>query len=277
MIFPAYPATLDTIKELPPTPAVVRTFASLNIQSPISIDSEYIVRMPKRALTAYREVYSYSLPLLKQEGNTCGPTSLTMVLLKLGVKSYTTADGIRDTFCSEQFGTSPVDIKNAAIRHGFEAIIRNNSTDECLKHVIREGGYAIVILDKGEGLHYAVVNGFRVSREGDTQYLVSDPNGWQKYIPAKTLHKEWDQPLLKGRDLGMSNCMIVISKEKIIDEQFGGLIETLSKLHSTVNVLQEVATTFLTFLANMTISISAGNATTPPTIKVPNLSETYPD
>jgi len=128
------------------------------------------------------------VPFLPQEDDTCGPSSLAMVLGFLG-QNVDTAEIIRETRTEGLKGTLITDLAGAARRRGFAAEIVDLDPPR-LRERISAGVPVILLVDLGiwtwSRPHYLVAYGW--TPEG----VVAHSGGEQgKVIPFPTLDAQW--------------------------------------------------------------------------------------
>jgi len=128
------------------------------------------------------------VPFLPQEDDTCGPSSLAMVLGFLG-KDVDTQEIVRETRTEGLKGTLITDLAGAARRRGFAAEIVDLDPPR-LRERISAGVPVILLVDLGiwtwSRPHYLVAYGW--TPEG----VVAHSGGEQgKVIPFPTLDAQW--------------------------------------------------------------------------------------
>jgi ABC-type bacteriocin/lantibiotic exporter with double-glycine peptidase domain len=128
------------------------------------------------------------VPFLPQEDDTCGPSSLAMVLQFLG-RNVDTAEIVRETRTEGLKGTLITDLAGAARRRGFEAEIADLDLPR-LRERISAGVPVILLVDLGiwswSRPHYLVAYGW--TPEG----MVAHSGGERgKVIPFPTLDAQW--------------------------------------------------------------------------------------
>jgi hypothetical protein len=128
------------------------------------------------------------VPFLPQEEDTCGPSSLAMVLRYLG-KSVDTSEIVRETRTEGLKGTLITDLASAARRRGFAAEIADLDLPR-LKKRISAGVPVILLVDLGiwnwSRPHYLVAYGWT------TEGLVAHSGRERgKVIPFSTLNAQW--------------------------------------------------------------------------------------
>lgn len=128
------------------------------------------------------------VPFLPQEEDTCGPSSLAMVLRFLG-KSVETSEIVRETRTEGLKGTLITDLASAARRRGFAAEIVDLDLPR-LKERISAGVPVILLVDLGiwswSRPHYLVAYGW--TPEGVVAHSGREPG---KVIPFSTLDAQW--------------------------------------------------------------------------------------
>ena len=128
------------------------------------------------------------VPFLPQEDDTCGPSSLAMVLQYLG-RNVDTAEIVRETRTEGLKGTLITDLAGAARRRGFEAEIANLDLSR-LRERISAGVPVILLVDLGiwswSRPHYLVAYGW--TPEGVVAHSGRERG---KVIPFSTLDAEW--------------------------------------------------------------------------------------
>ncbi len=128
------------------------------------------------------------VPFLPQEDDTCGPSSLAMVLAFLG-KDVDTSEIVRETRTEGLKGTLITDLTGAARRRGFAAEIADLDLPR-LRERISAGVPVILLVDLGiwtwSRPHYLVAYGWTpdgvVAHSGREQ---------GKVIPFSTLDAQW--------------------------------------------------------------------------------------
>jgi len=128
------------------------------------------------------------VPFLPQEEDSCGPSSLAMVLRYYGAGADT-AEIVRETRTEGLRGTLITDLAAAARRRGFSAEIAT-LTLSGLRETIRSGVPAILLVDLGRWVfsrpHYLVVYGY-------TADAVVAHSGRErgKVIPLSEIDRQW--------------------------------------------------------------------------------------
>ena len=128
------------------------------------------------------------VPFLPQEDDTCGPSSLAMVLRFLG-RNVDTAEIVRETRTEGLKGTLITDLAGAARRRGFDAEIAELDISR-LRERISAGVPVILLVDLGirswSRPHYLVAYGW--TPEGVVAHSGREPG---KVIPFSTLDAQW--------------------------------------------------------------------------------------
>ncbi len=128
------------------------------------------------------------VPFLPQEEDTCGPSSLAMVLGFLG-EDVTTREIVRDTRTEGLKGTLITDLAAAARRRGFEAEVTDLDLPR-LRERISAGVPVILLVDLGvwswSRPHYLVAYGW--TPEGVVAHSGRERG---KVIPFSTLDAQW--------------------------------------------------------------------------------------
>jgi len=128
------------------------------------------------------------VPFLPQEDDTCGPSSLAMVLGFLGQK-VDTEEIIRETRTEGLKGTLITDLAGAARRRGFAAEVADLDLPR-LRERISAGVPVILLVDLGvwnwSRPHYLVAYGW--TSEGVVAHSGHERG---KVIPFSTLDAEW--------------------------------------------------------------------------------------
>ena len=128
------------------------------------------------------------VPFLPQEDDTCGPSSLAMVLGFLG-HDVTTRDIVRETRTEGLKGTLITDLAGAARRRGFAAEIADLDLPR-LRERISAGVPVILLVDLGiwswSRPHYLVAYGW--TPEGLVAHSGRERG---KVIPFSTLDAQW--------------------------------------------------------------------------------------
>ena len=128
------------------------------------------------------------VPFLPQEDDTCGPSSLAMVLGFLGQK-VDTSEIIRETRTEGLKGTLITDLTGAAIRRGFAAEVADLDLPR-LRERISAGVPVILLVDLGiwtwSRPHYLVAYGW--TPEGVVAHSGREQG---KVIPFATLDAQW--------------------------------------------------------------------------------------
>jgi len=130
------------------------------------------------------------VPFLPQEEDTCGPSSLAMVLRFLG-KRVDTSEIVRETRTEGLKGTLITDLASAARRRGFAAEIADLDLPR-LKERISAGVPVILLVDLGiwswSRPHYLVAYGW--TPEGVVAHSGRERG---KEIPFPTLDAQWEK------------------------------------------------------------------------------------
>jgi ABC-type bacteriocin/lantibiotic exporter with double-glycine peptidase domain len=142
------------------------------------------------------------VPFLPQEEESCGPSSLAMLLRFYG-RDVTTGDLVRETRTAGLRGTLITDLAAAARRRGVPAEVVDLDVP-ALRERVAAGQPAILLLDLGVWAwsrpHYLLAYGVTpegvVANSGETQGQI---------IPYGTLERQWAK---------MGNLAIVISAGK---------------------------------------------------------------
>ena len=128
------------------------------------------------------------VPFLPQEDDTCGPSSLAMVLGFLG-RNVDTAEIVRETRTEGLKGTLITDLTSAARRRGVSAEIADLDLPR-LRERISSGVPVILLVDLGiwswSRPHYLVAYGW--TPEGVVAHSGREPG---KVIPFSTLDAQW--------------------------------------------------------------------------------------
>ena len=142
---------------------------------------------PLEASAPYPPVIS-GVPFLPQEDDTCGPSSLAMVLRFLG-KDANTQEIVRETRTEGLKGTLITDLAVAARRRGFTAEISDLDLPR-LRERISAGVPVILLVDLGiwtwSRPHYLVAYGY--TPEGVVAHSGREQG---KVIPFSTLDAQW--------------------------------------------------------------------------------------
>lgn len=169
-----------------------------------------------------------------QNGTTCGPTSVLMALSSLEVKA-SFAEVCKVVDYNSAIGTNPISIRDGAESFGIRTSLRQNVTPTCLANILDAKGVGIALIEQGSGLHYVVVNGLRESKERGLEVSIVDPNGsksgWQSW---DNFCQGWDSVNWRGFETGLSRCLIVFGKEKIVEDNFSGQAKDYSILHKNL-------------------------------------------
>lgn len=128
------------------------------------------------------------VPFLPQEDDTCGPSSLAMVLRFLG-REVSTAEIVRETRTEGLRGTLITDLAEAARKRGFAAEVVDLELS-VLRGRISEGVPVILLVDLGVWVwsrpHYMVAYGW--AREGVVAHSGHERG---KLIPFSALDAQW--------------------------------------------------------------------------------------
>ncbi|MGB7630998.1 MAG: cysteine peptidase family C39 domain-containing protein [Candidatus Deferrimicrobium sp.] len=128
------------------------------------------------------------VPFLPQEDDTCGPSSLAMVLRFLG-KNVDTSEIVRETRTEGLKGTLITDLAGAARRRGFAAEVVDLDLPR-LRERISGGVPVILLVDLGiwswSRPHYLVAYGW--TPEGVVAHSGRERG---RVIPFSTLDAEW--------------------------------------------------------------------------------------
>jgi ABC-type bacteriocin/lantibiotic exporter with double-glycine peptidase domain len=128
------------------------------------------------------------VPFVRQAEETCGPSSLAMVLRFLG-GNQTTADLLQETRTEALRGALITDLANAAKRRGYAAEVVDLDLPG-LKARIADGTPVILLIDRGIWVysipHYLVAYGY--TADG---FIVHTGKTSGAVIEAKTLDAQW--------------------------------------------------------------------------------------
>jgi ABC-type bacteriocin/lantibiotic exporter with double-glycine peptidase domain len=128
------------------------------------------------------------VPFLPQEEDTCGPSSLAMVLGFLGQK-VDTAEIVRETRTEGLKGTLITDLTRAARRRGFAAEVVDLDLPRLRERIVA-GDPVILLVDLGiwtwSRPHYLVAYGW--TPEGVVAHSGHEQG---KVIPSSTLDAQW--------------------------------------------------------------------------------------
>jgi ABC-type bacteriocin/lantibiotic exporter with double-glycine peptidase domain len=141
------------------------------------------------------------VPFLPQEDDTCGPSSLAMVLGFLG-KNVDTSEIIRETRTGGLKGTLITDLTEAARRRGFAAEIADLDLPRLRERIVA-GVPVILLVDLGiwtwSRPHYLVAYGW--TPEGVVAHSGSEQG---KVIPFSSLDAQWAK---------MGRLAIIVSRQ----------------------------------------------------------------
>ncbi len=141
-----------------------------------------------RGADAPQAIVIENVPFLPQEDDTCGPSSLAMVLRFLG-RDVSTAEIVRETRTEGLKGTLITDLADAARRRGLAAEIADLEL-YVLRERISEGVPVILLVDLGVWVwsrpHYMVAYGW--TAEGVVAHSGHERG---KVIPFSTLDAQW--------------------------------------------------------------------------------------
>jgi ABC-type bacteriocin/lantibiotic exporter with double-glycine peptidase domain len=144
------------------------------------------VRVPEASARLSRVIPG--VPFLPQEEDTCGPSSLAMVLGFLG-KKVDTSEIVRETRTGGLKGTLITDLTAAARRRGVAAEIADLDLQRLRERIIA-GDPVILLVDLGVWTwsrpHYLVAYGW--TPEGVVAHSGRDQG---KVIPFSTLDAQW--------------------------------------------------------------------------------------
>jgi ABC-type bacteriocin/lantibiotic exporter with double-glycine peptidase domain len=128
------------------------------------------------------------VPFLPQEEDSCGPSSLAMLLLFFGA-DVRTGEIVRETRTAGLRGTLITDLAAAARRRGFEAEVVDFDLER-LRERISEGIPVILLVDLGVWAysrpHYLLA--FGVTPEGVVAHSGREK---EKVIPFSSLETQW--------------------------------------------------------------------------------------
>ncbi len=128
------------------------------------------------------------VPVLPQEENTCGPSSLAMLLRFLG-QDVSTAEIVRETRTAGLRGALITDLAAAARRRGFEAQVVDLDLTR-LRERIARGSPVILLVDLGWWVfsrpHYLLVFGFTPAG-----VVANSGREKGKLIPYSVLDAQW--------------------------------------------------------------------------------------
>jgi ABC-type bacteriocin/lantibiotic exporter with double-glycine peptidase domain len=138
-------------------------------------------------LAAVLAATALDVPFVAQDGDTCGPAALAMVLRHWGHPAAV-ADLAAELQARELHGVAGSRLAEAARARGLAAVAYRGDLGQ-LREFVGKGRPLIVAWGMGRGrFHDVVVIGFR----GD-DVVVHDPaDGPSRAIPARTFAKRWD-------------------------------------------------------------------------------------
>ncbi len=141
-----------------------------------------------KELSAPRPVVIEKVPFFPQQEESCGPTSLGMVLRHLG-DTTPVDDLVRETRTTGLQGTLITDLAGAARRRGYSAEVENLDMPR-LRERIRRGEPVILLVDLGVWVwsrpHYLVAYGY--TSEGVVAHSGMEEG---EVIPWRTLDSQW--------------------------------------------------------------------------------------
>lgn len=243
------PSTPGIIPRLAPEPAIIRDLSYYSLPAPAEkeftiVTKEGAIRVSLGDTPRYvgpnpgREiVVEHLLPAesIAQVGNSCGPTSAAIVLAALGVPA--SIDEIsRDADYHTTFGTSPFGIRDAIAARGLEVALLNESRWEEVISLLDRGTYCIAIVMAGEGLHYEVITGYRIFKDGTRQFQITNTDGHQYFLSEKGFDDSWQNISFRGIETGFSRAVIVIGGEgSVPPERIPLRAQMLSSAHRGIN------------------------------------------
>jgi hypothetical protein len=166
---------------------------------------------------------SLSIPLQTQIGNACGTTSLSMLMTYYGapasVSRVETIDAaIRPHNKDRKIDSfaAPLDLANYARKNGFRATMHNESSLGDLKEMVDQGTPPLLLFDvdapKGTGLHWSSVSGYKETKQGGREWIISDSNGYHRSLSDDEMLRQWsDLHVNGGIELPYNRFMIVIA------------------------------------------------------------------
>jgi ABC-type bacteriocin/lantibiotic exporter with double-glycine peptidase domain len=140
------------------------------------------------AADARQAIVIAGVPFLPQEEDTCGPSSLAMVIRFLGGE-VSTSDIVRETRTEGMKGTLITDLAGAARRRGFASEVADLDLPR-LRERISAGDPVILLVDLGVWVwsrpHYMVAYGW--TPEGVVAHSGQERG---KVIPVPALDAQW--------------------------------------------------------------------------------------
>ena len=197
-----YSALTTTIDGLP-----------LDLKLAQPLDGEYVQNYREFRDGKLLDVPRISVPALggnpfiidKQYDNTCGPTSLQMVLHYYGKKASMEDIWDEGGIHTVAFGTTPSEMKQALNGLGVPAHLYDEDTenfrDDPLERLRRyvDGNRppCILIRFPDAAWHWVVVVGY-IYKEDFYAYLIADPNGHYRWINGNHLDDVWSHKAAKN-------------------------------------------------------------------------------
>lgn len=143
-----------------------------------------------RGATGEPEVVLAGVPFLPPEEDSCGPSSLAMLLLHHGIPAPV-RDLVRETRTTGLRGTLATDLAAAARRRGLDASVESLSLDG-LKAEIAAGRPVVLLVDLGGWIvsrpHYVLAYGY--TEEGVVAHSGSREGA---LIPYAEFRRQWDR------------------------------------------------------------------------------------
>lgn len=225
----APPAIIRSLDSLPSS-----KFLDLN-QLSVSWRSEFA---QNKNLNESSNVPQHLLPItnLVQVGNTCGPTSLAMVLISLGHEEATPQEIIQRSDYHTWLGTSPQSLANTAQSFGARSAILNHSSIKELCALLDQKTYCIALIQSGDALHYVAIYGYQIDIDEKVTLSIADPGGFNYRCDAKSFAQYWDRPSVRNIPTGIERMLIAVSNTKHLPlERFDGWCRIGAQAHSILN------------------------------------------
>ncbi len=182
---------------------------------------------PSSSLTQLPNVTN--MPYYRQQGNSCGTTTLAEIMSYLGVP-MTQAD-VDAVIRRMNTFTAPNDMIDFARSHGLEAEGYNNGTFDQIKSMIDagcpvqamvDGNDSVSVSDAGSsgnfsvsGLHYIAITGYGTDPATGEQYITyHDPNrsDGEQQMSVSDFEKMWGNVHYGGVATGFNNYFIAYGK-----------------------------------------------------------------
>lgn len=156
------------------------------------------------------------VPIMRQDRNACGTTSLAMIGEFFG-RSISPQE-IDRAIRTYGLGTAPDNLLSFARDNGFRAEMKNEASIDDLTRMIDQGVPPMIMVEPGDPndmtLHYVVVSGYDRGPDGEVSRLkLTDPNGREREVTPQELMASWDNLRVRNVSTGDRRLMLTFVPE----------------------------------------------------------------